>query len=103
MSARKEIPSKYQIFQTSDYGQFVVYPQFHRPTPARELRRLERKILANNQLANWPIWVTEKMEVVDGTRRLRVATKHGLAIYYVFKYTSAAYHKWIKEKYGDEI
>jgi hypothetical protein len=92
-----------KVFKTSDHNQFIVYHQFHRLTKDKFLKRLEKKILRENRLADWPIWVTEKMEVVDGRHRFLIAEKHNLDIYYVFKYKSKDYHDWIKKKYGDNL
>jgi hypothetical protein len=89
-----------KIFKTQDYEQFVVYEEFHRPTTDKQLDKLERKILRENKLQDWPIWITEKMEIVDGRHRFSIAKKHNLVIYYIFQYESKDYHSWILKKFG---
>jgi hypothetical protein len=89
-----------KIFKTDKHDQFILYEQFHRATKNKFIKKLEKKILKENKLAQWPIWVTEKLEIVDGRHRFLIAKKLKLAIYYVFKYKSKDYHSWIKKTYG---
>ena len=89
-----------KIFSTTDYEQFILYEEFHRTTRDKFLKRLERKILRENRLKDWPIWVTEKMEIVDGRHRFLIAKKYKLTLHYIFKYKSKDYYKWISDKFG---
>lgn len=88
---------------TRDYGQFILYENYHRKTTAKYTFKLERRILRDNKLSKWPIWVTEKMEIVDGRHRYLIARKNNLELHYIVKYNSADYHNWIKGKFLQTI
>ena len=70
-----------QIYETLDYRMFRGIIG-NRPINKSHLKRLQASILQRNMLAQKPILVNERMEVVDGQHRLKAAQELGVAIYY---------------------
>lgn len=70
------------IKQTTDYDQFKTIVGNRLVTPG-QVTRLAGSILKKNMLAQDPIIVNEKMEVIDGQHRLEVAKNNKLPIYYI--------------------
>lgn len=71
-----------QIQKTTDYGRFsrIVGNREYNPT---HLKHLASSILKRNMLEANPIIVNEKLEVIDGQHRLKVAEENNLPIYYI--------------------
>lgn len=71
-----------QIQSTTDYDKFKII-EGNRNIYAKHLMDLTISIVRKNMLAENPIIVNEKMEVIDGQHRLEVARNNNLPVYYV--------------------
>lgn len=70
------------IKKTVEYDKFK-YIRGNRNVIPGHVAKLAASILSNNMLAQNPIIVNEKMEVIDGQHRLEVAKTNNLEIYYI--------------------
>ncbi len=73
-----------QILQTKDYKIFH-HIKGNRPLNQNHIARLTNSIAKNNMLAENPVIVNERFEVIDGQHRLEVAKNNKLDVYYVIK------------------
>lgn len=73
-----------QIQSTTDYGMFKIIGE-NRELNSTHLRALTASIANRNLLAQNPIIVNKKMEVIDGQHRLDVAKNNKWPIYYVVR------------------
>lgn len=74
--------SNISIFQTSDYSIFKTQAG-NRSLAANDLKRIEKKILANNLLKYHPILVGKDYRVIDGQHRLEVAKRNNLEVSFI--------------------
>lgn len=70
-----------QILSTKDYGKFKPV-KGNRPVNMRHVNDLTASIMTNNMLAQNPITINKKSQVIDGQHRLEVAKNNKLTIYY---------------------
>lgn len=74
--------SSISIFKTSDYEIFGTQ-EGNRDLAANDIKRIEKKILANNLLDYHPILVGNDYRVIDGQHRLEVAKRNNLEISFI--------------------
>lgn len=72
-----------KIYKTTNYDQFIIN-EANRPIKDRRVRQLAEAIEKKNLLDEYPIDVTDRMEVMDGQHRLAAAELLKLPIYYRF-------------------
>lgn len=70
------------IYETTDYGKFVVLKENRDVTEARK-KKVRRSIDEIGVLFGEPLVVNEEFEVGDGQARLEVCKERGLPVYYV--------------------
>lgn len=85
--------------KTKNYAKFILYEDFHRKTTIEYLKQLEKEILEENRLKDYPIEITERNEIIDGRHRFLIAKKNNLYIYYNVTTKSKDYYKWMEENY----
>lgn len=73
-----------QLHVTTNYDQFKKI-QGNRSISKTQVARLTKAIAHKNLLAQNPIIVNERMEVIDGQHRLEVAKANNYPLYYVIK------------------
>jgi hypothetical protein len=89
------------ILQTTDYSQFKLYNQYHRPISHDYMRLLQRQILTEGQLI--PIDVTPDLEIVDGRHRFLIARRNRLPLRYQVTYKTEDYHNWMLYNEGRKV
>lgn len=79
----EETMQKNKIYTTTDYKQFKFLPT-NRPIDKIWLKALIQAIREKNLLAENPINVNKKMEIIDGQHRLKAAEAEKKTLYYFF-------------------
>lgn len=82
--AEDEIVDSNSLYKTSNYRQFKILPG-SRVINKPHVRSLKRKIEKKNLNSEFPVFVNEKMEVVDGWHRITALEELELPVYYVIK------------------
>jgi len=81
--------SSTEVFYTSDHS-ILKTQEGNRDVTANDIKRIEKKILANNLLKYHPILIGKDFNVIDGQHRLEVAKRNNLDIHFIVMETESS-------------
>jgi hypothetical protein len=79
-----------EIKSSTNYSQFSFIPG-NRNLSRGHLRKLSASIVEENLLAQHPIIVNERLQIIDGQHRFEVAKLHNLTVYYIISDVVSAF------------